>query len=757
MRRGVATIAVVYWGTEAARHRYADLPAWLRDVRTLPSTRGLQFDAYADSEADYLLDGIDPRDYSCVVFASNALKGDAVQEAVARHATDLDSYAERGGGLVVLHQYIEPDDLSRLFPFLRDEYRLALQASVDVRGAAVPIAVNSEDILLRFPAATPAGGSGSERGTGPRPLHWRTLDGTALGATFLPVLTSGKEGAPILARTLAGARRRVVVSTVPLDWHDQRALFVNAVSYAARGEPARVWLGAAGDHRLRSWLDADGRTVEATRASKDSSTWALSRAHLLVVPQGDDLDKLASRPEMLAFFERGGIAVTSRSPVKAGSKFEALVGQPLDRDLIDRVAAELRATAWEGPFEPYGRRNVVSLLKLLNDLHATWTGLTLDTTRLTHVREVVIEQLRSRETRRDVGSSVAHAHVLGFVESGDFSEHVAWLSDQNEPSEDVKLQIEAVRRVARREPASAWLERAAAWADRSLPGRDGEEPSPPLGTARPASSSHRGHTRHAGDGQEVGRLVRVFDTLAVLARLGLLPRDVAPSVTLAERCCDVLESHGLDPRTGWFSRSTTADLACGLAALFERNLRGTEVAVRVEALLAEAAVYLRGALTGYRRTDRGLGELCRMVEALLVIERASPLAIKHFVRAEWPQDDPSVDSSAADELSLARALAHEVDRIRVENERLAESARAARSGQFLGAAVAAALVAVVLVLSLRQRGPDNFGEGLSQIALPTLLAAIVALGLLRWAGLLLPELERTYKRTKDLVDRLVGG
>src|SRR5690349_3686187 len=102
-------IALVQNGAELARQRYADVYAdFTRACEEVSSiNRGLTFtlQVFSDDNVRFLLRGLSPDEFSCIIFASNALQSNDVCEAVGAFRQDLEGYVRAGGGLLVLHQF----------------------------------------------------------------------------------------------------------------------------------------------------------------------------------------------------------------------------------------------------------------------------------------------------------------------------------------------------------------------------------------------------------------------------------------------------------------------------------------------------------------------------------------------------------------------------------------------------------------------------------------------------------------------------
>src|SRR5687768_896744 len=102
----MATVALITSGSELHRQPYADVVSFFERCLAEPVPLRHEFSearlvVYADDEVDHLLNGVDPRAHSCLVFASNALMSPAIATAVRQHDESLRRFVRRGGGVVM--------------------------------------------------------------------------------------------------------------------------------------------------------------------------------------------------------------------------------------------------------------------------------------------------------------------------------------------------------------------------------------------------------------------------------------------------------------------------------------------------------------------------------------------------------------------------------------------------------------------------------------------------------------------------------
>ena len=142
-------VALIQDGTEVARQRFADVGATFERCRAMLCEDGytnFSFTVFMDEEVDLLLDGIDPNNWACLVFASNALRSEEVASALERRANDLRGYVTAAGGVVILHQIV--DSLDSVLP--ADLAPLIVERGSD--SASGPArAIDDRDVLLRYP------------------------------------------------------------------------------------------------------------------------------------------------------------------------------------------------------------------------------------------------------------------------------------------------------------------------------------------------------------------------------------------------------------------------------------------------------------------------------------------------------------------------------------------------------------------------------------------------------------------------------
>ena len=532
--------AVIQDGTETVRQRFADVvDCYKTCAADLSDGRFVQFsfEVFTDERVGPLLEALDPDDWACVVFASNALLSGEVEDAVTRRPERLHGYVQAGGGLVVLHQ--QRDDLSPLLP----PDMLPLMAErTSKRGATAtrPADGAEADLLLRFPG--PVEWSclrdigpdeldtlrGAGRAVELPSFFFKVLDRDGLPASLKPVLVS-TTGEVVICRAQDHVDARVVLATPPLDWQADRpgqgaaatALLCNAIRYASLGRPRRlVWYRAeATDNELLlRWLNRDGgAAIHAAPAGTPeigpTDAWLLETVDAFVLP-ADRLDAVEERDETVRYLERGGALIATANARSGGaSRVTALLGRHEERSLASTLFAELRAVdGWRSADHAFELRNIVQALAFLlrDEVHRTNTAAT-DPRSLDELRPKLCERLTSPEHREDLGSSIALVQCLAHIEPDDgplAGEYVDWLDDEEAIRPfDLALQIRGVLAFGRRRPDPAFLRDALA----------------ALAAARDDMSS-------------VAPLGRVLRTIAMLDQTGLLPDDPDSAIAIAELC-----------------------------------------------------------------------------------------------------------------------------------------------------------------------------------------------------------------------------
>jgi hypothetical protein len=701
----VPTIAVVQDGTELARQTDADISGCFEECVALLSDDGTAFDlrVFTDESTRFLLDAINPREYACIVIASNALNSGQVERAMHQRDQDLRRYVRAGGGLVVLHQVLE--SLSLVLP---EELCPQVAPRKSRRGADKTTAGDPDDVMLHYPGqvdlARFVDGGFS---TGPPSLFYRALPARGLPASLKPVLSYSDE--VLLARTYDYAPERVVITTLPLDWQRATELLANAIRFAALGFPRRlVWLERAITRRrlLVRWLATDG--AASVRVAPDGADplgsterWLLEHVDVAVVPPGL-FDVTADRSEVRGFLANGGTLVSTDDVTsRPGSEVTALVGAYTERTQARRLYAELRAgRGWDSVEDAFKLRNVVAAVAMLWANPPNRTAAAVSVEELARLGGDVRLRLRDRRHREDLSSSIAHVQTLAFLR-GDKpvdADLVDWMvQDPRCQRFDVGLQVRAVTAVAQHRPDPEFLSAVAA----SLA-------SDSVAVALPA-------------------VVRVLDALAVLAQAGRLDPDPAAAVQVAERVCQILEDQPPDVHDGWLSIEATVDVVRGLIALLgQLPQHERELTARVADLLGTAGTALRRALSDYRRDTNAVSWLARVTHAVVIIDRTFPLGLQRLATLDWPETvDPGI--SAAGERSLLEQLAVENKQLRDREVGWKQSELAARVGRGTATLGVTAILAVPLLYLLAKVGWASVWKLLGNLAIVlTLVLGLVA-------------------------------
>jgi len=667
----VPKIAIIQDGTEVARQTYADVNRGFEDACELLSRDGLDFSAQVstDEAVAYLLDGIDPEEYACVVFASNALLSGQIDRALQRHRSHVLDYMHRGGGIVVLHQFSK--SLSSVLP---EELDIALAPRTRGDWQAQAVACDADDILLHFPACIDVSKIRDGMDEGPPSLFYIKVARESLPKAYKPVLSCGDE--LLIVRTYDHVTPRIVVATMPLDWQRCVGLLAGAIRYACFGPPRRlVWRQKAAPEGqlIRRWLCTDGggsvRDVpEHSKPIDDVAVWLLAHVDLCVMPRSEVPD-VEERYEVRRFLDRGGTMIAADPvPSPGASRVVGLVGRHAERHLASRLGAELRAVkGWETVDRAFEIRNIVSVLSLLEkDRAYPHSSAVVMTTELAPLRDAIRRRLRNRRHREDLSSSLALAETLAYLE-GPTTNHtlVDWMSGVPRASEfDVALQIRAMR---------AFRER--------------REDVKFLGLALKGITDQRANLR------SLGPVARVLDAVAFLDQDGLLGDDGSIDVEHVGHLCNVLEAHVPEPEVGWVSVEATADIIRGLLSIIRRLPQDSDVAARASDLVAIGFITLQNALPRYERSPNGVAWLARLSHAMILTARQFPIGLHRLASLDWP--DTSTGEIAG-ERSLLDYLASENKGLQASLSTLSAQLLAARVGRITATLLVTGVVAALL-------------------------------------------------------------
>lgn len=729
-------VAVIQDGTEVARQRFADVAAsFVRCGDLLGGEPYLDFtlQTFTDEQVDFLLDAIDRREWSCIVFASNALRSGEVVRAIERHHNTLHRYIESGGGVVLLHQIItafEPVLPSQFAPTIRDR-------TVPSGAGLAESCSQTADILLNFPipviwqtlrdlekaelTALRSRARTSELGS----LFFKVLERDTLPATLRPVLVGGHNEI-ILARSEDHVQENVVICTIPLDWQGSRpnqadataALLANAIRFASCGTPRRlVWRDPSNDRNelIRRWLCVDGAGVVHIAPAEDEpissvDSWLLSAVDVLALPP-QHVKPFLERKEIDAYLASGGTLVSVESDERiATTRITALVGRREERELSSRLYAELRAVpGWQTVESAFRIRNIVAAMSLLwEDDTNRRNPAAMAPIHLMTLQPQVAERLISPQHREDFGSSLALAQTLAFLQAGQPADPslVDWMESEGASREfDVALQTCATLAFTRRLGECPLLLMAVEEI-RDVP----RLLLPPL--------------------------IRILDSVALLHQAGLLRRDPDSAAALASTVCDVLDRVEAPPQRGWISVEATADLTRGMVALCEQvDPNRSQLLSRLAGHVARGATALKLAYPRYEANPEGVGWLARITHALIVAERRFPVGLQNLAAIQWPGQTEGKDGNRISR-ALLEHLALENERLRREDQQresllkqkerqLRDQALAARFGRITITGVSTATLCLAAWAVLHAVGWTSITGILSNIAI--LLSTVLAL------------------------------
>jgi hypothetical protein len=646
----MSMIAVIQNGTDVSRSSWADVADCFHEAARLICDDivnvGLQF--FADDEVEHLLASL-ADDVDCIVFATNSLTSDRVQRAVANNRKRLHRYIDNGGGLVLLHQWL--DTLSMVLP-----KQMCPAMATRTSPAPDPAPVqrqNRDDILLHYPMQSSTDrlrDGGFE--FGPSWLYFKALDRPTLPDVFKAVLVRD-ETEVVLARTDDHAAQRVVISTPLLDWQRNVELLANIMRWAAFGSPTRlvrVGDNAASTKLLHWWLCLDGLSAVSQVPAQagdlsGAERWLLtdpeSQVEVFIVPP-ENLQLMHDRPEVVHFLERGGTmlttGVTSELPA---IKITAYVGDYTKRELARGLYARLRSIpGWDTAESAFELRNIAAAVMLLWSDEFNRTAGAVPPSDLDGLAEEIFRRLATPRHQEDLSSSIALAQtvaVLGAAAESKLELVDAMLARPMAQQFDVRLQIAAVR---------------LGWTHKVDPGY----PQAALAALVEAAPNLN----------RVAPVVRVLDAIALLHELGLLAGDPACILELGEQIADQLERFPPQPGVGWTSSEATADVVRGVLSILDLlGPGGGTVARRLaEHAVAGADIMVQGLARGGRSNMRGVAWRARLTHALVMADDYFPLGLQRLTTLRWP--DFAADSAVVSPMqrSLIERLASENNRVR---------------------------------------------------------------------------------------------
>jgi ethanolamine utilization microcompartment shell protein EutS len=704
----VPRIAVVQDGTELARQTEADVADCFERCCAMLSANGPVFSSrtFTDDTIGYLLEHIDPDEYSCLVLASNALISERVEHALRHNAAQLSAYLLAGGGIVVLHQIVES-----LADVLPADLCPKLTVRTSGKDGIAARAHDPEDLLLNFPATVSLdkfrdGGAA----VGPPSLFYISMQATSLPDTLMPVLSYGSE--VLLVRSYDYVPQRIVVAAMPLDWHDQVGLLANAIRFASLGQPRRlVWRAAPGTHEalLVRWLSMDGgasvHPVPGPGSSGIGSAeqWLLRRVDTAVAP-ADHLDRLSAMPPVRQFLLRGGtLLADDQMRGDPANKVVALVGKNTERRLATRLYGELRAvTGWDAVDYAFELRNIVVALSLLWTDPANHSQVALGPADLSRLRPLLRQRLTDPIHREDLSSSIAHVQSLAFLSARRLHPSLyTWMaSDPRRSRFDVGLQIRAVTALATRQPDQDFQSAAA----RAL--------------------------RDQSDLASVAPVIRVLDAMAVLDQAGLLGDEPAATRDLAELIGGALTEFAEATSDGWLSVEATADAARGLVVLLTRLPAGeAALAERIADHLGAAMAVLRPSFRHYQANRKGVAWLARLTQAVVQAEREFPIDLRRMATLAWPEEPDDDQQATGAGLPLLEHLAAENKRLRDLELRFGSERLAARVGRGAATIGVIAIIVAPLAFASASVGFSSVLNLTGNTVLLTLLVGVIAIAL----------------------------
>lgn len=344
-------IALLVDGLESTRQYHADDGRSVVDAcaRLTAAGKPVTVDVVRDAGCGPLLATLSRSRYDAVVFASNALRhpDGRVGAAVREHAAEVSAFLRRGKGLVLLHQFTTAD--------LHLETPDGTLLGFDRRGAAParPRAAEAASPIVRYPFDVDLEAELSSSGQLGDLGSWLAIPPSAL--TGLLSVIESVDGEPLLAVSAEHVPWRVVVSAMPLDWHEAVGLLANCIEYACAGTPEVVVWPSSDDTPLAATL-GHLRNAHRVRPDDPAESWLRARPTLHVVSTGD-----TTHPDRFIEATRDGGLVLATQPVDAAGTVR-FTGRASPRQHVlarDFFAAD-PAAALRGPaLDPFPTRNIV--------------------------------------------------------------------------------------------------------------------------------------------------------------------------------------------------------------------------------------------------------------------------------------------------------------------------------------------------------------------------------------------------------------
>ena len=345
-------------GLESTRQIHADGGEELMAIAEAITvgSRAVSAAIYTDQQVDALLAEIQNHTIDTVIFASNSLRHpeSKVVALLRSQPTVIPDLLARGGGAVVLHQFVAgqlPVDVSSV-------HSVALQTRLEESGSYM---LETDDPLLNFPHTVSSltlaeGGQLAEQG------YWQALDKQVMSG-FVPVVTRGKD--MLIARSPDDVPGRLVVSSIPLDWHHSHELLVNIIRFGLAGIPQWVaWTDeTSGLTPFIAVALASRPRAQIANLSADSS-WLRRLPATHLYPSQASLDTALTEPDRRVALERGGIHIAIDGSNGSWTSLRAEVGSRSDQ-LAQLFNNHLAASdsSWKSSRDIFAKRNVLLAAK----------------------------------------------------------------------------------------------------------------------------------------------------------------------------------------------------------------------------------------------------------------------------------------------------------------------------------------------------------------------------------------------------------
>lgn len=362
--------------------------------------------------------------YSAIVVESNAVRhaDSLIRQAIDQGSQAISRFVARGGGLLVLHQFLPNQTILSLPGIVEVEY-------VEYSGQLEPVTVDVERTGFQIPHAIPFG-STPPSATGSQlreTFSWLAIESSRLNGWTTAM--RGANGSALVMLSPAAFIGHIAISAVPLDWHRWREPLVNLLRFVAVGEPSTVlWQNQNAVHgvafdRAAIWPTQEARRLAALRPRPqlqllDTAVPADGRCHV-DPPEAE---------AVAAGIRAGGIAIWNHERSDGAREYRVEVGSASEKLASTSLREIQRSVLLESASrEVFSLRNVLSSVTHFTNTAPVATA-TYDIEGLRNlVRRAEERYLFDRMTLTTVLTSI---QLTTLVETGKSSSTLRSLSDK---------------------------------------------------------------------------------------------------------------------------------------------------------------------------------------------------------------------------------------------------------------------------------------------------------------------------------------